>query len=137
MAKRELPKRMFKERDRVSSYHQPSRSPGKLMKHMSRDHFDVLQNIEFTLVRRWREDREIDDSVVSAALRASLKNVTAEQPLVAGLVEDLKSVREMRADVSADVWHDALRVVDDSVHNHSQLRPGETSYLSFASRYLP
>ncbi len=49
MAKRNLPRRLFKAPDRVSSY-QHDRSSTSRMKQMSREHMDVLQNIEFSLV---------------------------------------------------------------------------------------
>ncbi len=48
----------------------------------------------------------------------------------------LRAMRENREDITDDVWREALHVVADSVKRHSELRPGETSYLSFASRFV-
>jgi len=67
--------------------------PAKLSKRMARDHLDVLQNIEFTLVSAHR--------------------------------------------VSDDVWRDGLRTVLQSVHRHSDLRPGSRAYLDFVSDFTP
>lgn len=135
MAKNQLPKRIFKNQD-VASPFQPSRSLGKLMKRMARDHPDVLQNIEFALVTCHRQDRSLDDRVMDAALRASLASQPPEDPGVAIVFESLASVREMRHAVPADIWSDCLRVVQDSIHTHSARTPGETAYLAFASRYV-
>jgi hypothetical protein len=135
MAKRDLPKRMFKDRDVASSY-KHERSPVKLMKQMSRDHLDVLQNIEFTLLGRHRRDPSLDDRVMSEALRAAVSNIAPHDPRIADVHEALAAVRQTREDVSDDVWRDALRVVDESVRTHSRLRPGETSYLSFIAHYV-
>ena len=135
MAKRNLPKRLFKTPDRVSSY-QHDRSAMSRMKHISRDHRDVLQNIEFALVNGHREDPQIDDHDVFEALRASLNDTEPDEEPVAGLVMALRAMRQLREEITDDVWREALHVVADSVKRHSELRPGETSYLSFTSKYM-
>src|SRR5262249_35059950 len=106
MAKRKLPKRLFKNKDVVSSY-QSDLSAGKLLKKMSRDHEDVLQNIEFTLVQCYRQDPEIDDRAVDAALQAYLNNSEPEDELVVALLDALDAVRECRSDVDDRIWRDA------------------------------
>ena len=137
MAKRQPPKRLFKNRDRVSSYEsERSRSPIKLMKRMAGAHEDVLQNIEFALVSRHREDPGIDDRAVDEALRCYLNDTEPSDARVADLVGALEAIRQFREDISDDVWHDGLRVVRDSVHRHSRLRRGETGYLAFAGQYV-
>ena len=136
MAKRQqLPKRLFKGQDRISAY-QKDQSPAKLMKQVSREHPDLLQNIEFVLVTRFHEDPGMDDRAASEALRACLGGAEPVDPRVAELVAGLQMVREFRATVSDDLWHDALRVVDDSVHRHSDLAPGRVDYLSFVAQYV-
>lgn len=42
----------------------------KLMKRMTQDHLDILQNIEFVLVTGYRDDHSIDDRIVADALEA-------------------------------------------------------------------
>jgi hypothetical protein len=133
--KRKPAKRLFKTPDRASSYGQ-ERSAKGLMKHMARDHQDVLQNIEFVLVTLRRRDPEIDDRAVSAALRASVAGKEPDDPRAASLFQNLAQIRAMREDLSDEVWHGALRVVDESVRRHSQCRPGETGYLRFVSQYI-
>ena len=45
----------------------------KLIRRMTRDHQDVLQNIEFALVSAYREDRRIDDSIIAETLRSAIR----------------------------------------------------------------
>ena len=135
MANNKPPKRLFKGADRVSSY-QHDRSPVKRMKQMARDHEDVLQNIEFALVDGHRNDPRVDDGDARAALRACLQGTVPDDPRAAGLAGALGEIRILREDVADDVWHDALRVVEESVRRHSQFRPGETSYLAFAAQFI-
>jgi hypothetical protein len=137
MAKRKPPKRLFKGQEHVSSYHARSRAPGKLMKQMARDHEDVLQNIEAVIIARYRADGNVDDRAVDEALRACMGGKPADDPVAADLVKDLEAVRALREDVPDDVWRDGLQVVHDSVKRHSQLRPGETSYLEFTQPFFP
>jgi uncharacterized alpha-E superfamily protein len=106
------------------------------MKQRSREHLDVLQNIEFALVDGYRNDPSIDDRDVFEALSASLNDREPGEQPVSGLVTALRAMRQFREDITDDVWRDALRVVVDSVKRHSDLRPRETSYLSFAGRYV-
>jgi single-stranded DNA-specific DHH superfamily exonuclease len=108
----------------------------KLMKRMVRDHQDVLQNIEFILVSRYRENRRIDDRIIADALKATIHGNTAEDALAESLKEGLEEMRLFRSDVSDDVWRDGLRTVLQSVHRHSYLRPGEREYLDFVSNFI-
>jgi hypothetical protein len=106
------------------------------MKQVSRQHADVLQNIESTLLSTYREDDQVDDAVVFAALEASIAGKETTDILVADLVDQLAAVREFRLDQPVEVWRDCLRVVRDSVKLHSSLSPGDTSYLNFVGRYV-
>ena len=109
---------------------------GKLMKRMSRDHQDVLQNIEFVLVTRYREDRTIDDRIVADALEAAIHGDTPEDTLAQSLNESLEGMREFRREISDETWRDCLRTVLQSVHRHSSLRPGSRGYLDFVSDFI-
>jgi hypothetical protein len=91
--------------------------PNKLLKRMTRDHVDILQNIEFTLISDYREEPE--DS------RSQKLN------------DSLEAMREFRSDVPDDLWRDGLRTVLQSVHRHSNLRPGERNYINFVSDFIP
>jgi hypothetical protein len=137
VAKNNLPKRLFKTTDRVSSY-QHDRSPTRRMKEMARDHQDVLQNIEFALVNAHRADARVDDGVVLAALTACRtgKSKESDEPRVLDVVDLLDEIRALREDVADDVWAECLQVVEDSVRRHSDRRPRETSYLDFAARFI-
>jgi hypothetical protein len=138
MASRKLPKRLFKNRDVIHSY-QHDRETKTGLKHMSRDHLDVLQNIEFALVTSARHDSSIDDDMIDRALQVAMgrSDVIGEtDPRVEALCEALEGIRAMREDVSDDLWHSGLRVVNESVRRHSDLKPGEKSYLQFVGPYI-
>ena len=109
---------------------------GKLLKHMTRDHHDLLQNIEFILISGYREDGSIDDRIISDALIAAISGDTAEYALAESLNEDLEEMRLLRSDVSDDIWRDGLRTVLQSVQRHSSLRPGEREYLDFVCDFI-
>ena len=111
--------------------------PQKSMKHMTRDHLDVLQNIEFVLVSGYRSDRSIDDRIVADVLIAAILDAEPEDSRARSLNESLEGIRELRADISDDIWRDGLRTVLESVHRHSSLRPGAKDYLDFVSDYVP
>jgi hypothetical protein len=42
----------------------------------------------------------------------------------------------MKPLVSDEVWRYGLEVVLESVHTHSDLRPGEREYLEFADMFI-
>jgi len=112
------------------------RGSHKLMKRMQREHLDVLQNIEFALVERYREDSTIDDHIIAEALKATIDNVVPQNDQTASIKESLQGIRELRSDVSDDIWRDGLRTVLQSVHRHSDLRPGSTDYLDFVADFI-
>ena len=71
MQSKKLPKRLFKTTDVVHAYEHDRTTKGAI-KHLKRDHIDVLQNIEFTLVASARKDPAIDDAVIDQALRTCI-----------------------------------------------------------------
>ena len=113
------------------------RGSHKLMKRMQRDHLDVLQNIEFALVERYREDSTIDDRIIAEVLKAIIDNVVPQNERAASIKESLQGIRELRSDIPDDIWRDGLRTVLQSVHRHSDLKPGSTYYLDFVSEFVP
>jgi hypothetical protein len=110
--------------------------PRKLMKRMSRDHLDILQNIEFVLVSGYRSDRSIDDRIVADALKAAIHGEVTDDTRAQSLNESLENIRELRSDISDDVWRDGLRTVLQSVHRHSSLKSGSRAYLDFVSDFI-
>ena len=111
--------------------------PRKSMKHMARDHLDVLQNIEFVLVSGYRSDRSIDDRIVADVLIAAILDAEPEDSRARSLNESMESIRALRSDIPDDIWRDGLRTVLESVHRHSSLKPGSRGYLDFVSDYVP
>ena len=106
------------------------------MKKMMRDYPDVLQNIEFTLVSGYRQDRGIDDRMALTALQCILHdNVPDDLPTIT-LAENLVDAEEMRPDVPKQIWNEGLRVVMESVRTHSTLKQGATEYLDFVSQFI-
>jgi hypothetical protein len=136
MPQRKPPKRLFKNPDHISSYHTPSRSPMKRMDRMAREHEDVLQNIEFAIMKCFEEDGTIDDRAIDEALRASIGHYEPADPRAAEIVAALRAIRAMRDDVEEPVWRGALTVVHDSVKRHSELRRGEREYLRFVAEFV-
>jgi len=109
---------------------------GKLLKRMTRDHQDLLQNIEFVFISRYREDQRIDDRIVADALKAALHGETADDALAESLNKGLEEIRLFRSDVPDDIWRDGLLTVMQSVRRHSRLRPGEREYLDFVGHFI-
>jgi hypothetical protein len=138
MLSRKLPKRLFKSKDVVHAYEHDRMTKGAV-KHMERDHVDVLQNIEFSLVTQARDDPTIDDTVIDDALRVCIDRAEPSDGAdsrVAALCGMLKSTRSLRQDVSDEIWAAGLRRIQKSVRLHSNLVPGETSYLDFVRPYV-
>ena len=109
---------------------------GKLLKRMTRDHHDLLQNIEFIFISEYRDDPRIDDRIVADALKAAISGNTAEDALAESLNNELEEIRRIRSDISDDIWRDGLRTVLQSVQRHSNLRPGEREHLDFVSDFI-
>jgi hypothetical protein len=110
--------------------------PRKSIKYMARHHLDVLQNIEFTIISRYRSDCSIDDRIVAYALRAVILYTEPEDTRAQSLSESLEGIRELRADIPDDIWQEGLRTVLQSVHRHSSLKPGCRLYLDFVSDFV-
>ena len=108
-----------------------------LLKQMSRDHEDVLQNIELVLVTAYRSFGDVDDHAAHEAVTCALTSETPKTAAVAAMVSSLTRAREMRDDVSDQVWTDCLKVVAQSIRRHSTFAPGETEYFDFVSMFLP
>jgi len=124
---------------RLMSLHSGTREApgsGKLLKRMTRDHHDLLQNIEFIFISQYRDDRHIDDRIVADTLKAAIHGDMAEDALAESLNKDLGEIRRLRSDVSDDIWRDGLRTVLQSVQRHSNLKPGEREYLDFVSDFI-
>ena len=138
MASRKLPKRLFKNKDVVHTY-QHDRENKLGMKEMSRDHLDVLQNIEFVLVKSAREDPGVDDRTIDEALSLSLRGGEPDDDTdgtVIDICELLDEMRDFRGDVPDNIWDAGLKTVRDSVRRHSSLAPGDRGYLHFVEQYV-
>jgi hypothetical protein len=138
MASRKLPKRLFKNKDVIHTY-QHERENKHDMKTLSRDHLDVLQNIEFTLVSAAKQEDDIDDRTIDQALTLALgkaDRIEDFDPLAAAIYEVLEHARASRQDVTDTVWQAALKTVRDSVRRHSSLAAGEKAYLQFVAPYV-
>lgn len=138
MSSRKLPKRLFKNKEVVHAY-QHDRENNLSMKQMSRDHLDVLENIEFALVRTAQRFPAIDDSVLDEALRFALADRAPDddsEDEVKNVYRVLLAVRRERKDVSHGVWNSGLKTVRDSVRRHSSLTPGDRAYIRFVEPYV-
>jgi hypothetical protein len=109
----------------------------KIFDVMTENHVDVLQNIEFVLISSYRNNKDIDDKVVAAALKAAIQCSESDDELSNSLVKAIAQTRSMRKDVSNEIWTNGLKVVLESVYNHSEAQKGDTDYLDFASGFMP
>ena len=109
----------------------------KLLRRMTRDHLDVLQNIEFSLVSAHRDDNSIDDLKIATALKAAICGDFSEDYGVNSLIDGLDQIRRLRSDVSDEVWQAGLQTVLKSVRRHSSLKASDRGYLNFVSSFLP
>lgn len=138
MLPRKLPKRLFKDQEVVSPYRsEGSRKSRRAF--MTREHQDVLQNIEVGLVSTARRTRGIDDRMIDQALRTCIEGTDLPEdcdPRVSALCSQLEMVRSLRTDVSDHTWICGLRTVHDSVKLHSSCLPGDTGYLDFVSQFV-
>lgn len=111
-------------------------NPKNIFNNMTRHHVDVLQNIEFVLVSSSRNNGKIDDKVVATALKAAINGIDSDDKLPDSLVKALNEMRSIRADVSDEIWTNGLKVVLESVYNHSEAQDGDTDYLDFVSDFV-
>lgn len=109
---------------------------GKMADKMVRYHQDVLQNIEFALITGYRNNHNIDDCIVAETLKAAIHCEVPENELSTALKRQLDGIREVRSDVSDDLWRDGLCTVLQSVHRHSSLRSGSRDYIHFVSQFI-
>ena len=113
-----------------------TQATGKLLRRMTRDHVDILQNIEFTLISAYEKDGSIDDRIIAEVLQAAIRDETPDGARAQSIHEDLDQMRDLRTDVPDKIWRDGLRTVLQSVQRHSNLRPGERNYLDFVSNFI-
>ena len=138
MASRKPPKRLFKNQDVVHTY-QHERETKFGMKEMTRDHGELLDYIEGTLVSYARDFPNSDDRAVDEALSIALRGRGPDEDeadTVVELYEMLESMREYRHDVPDNVWRAGLKTVRDYVRRHSTLTPGDESYLCFVEQSM-
>lgn len=109
---------------------------GRLLSRTPRDYPDVLQNIEFVLVSGYQQDDTIDDRTVARALHIALGDNEKRDVQVDSLVQSLDGIREFQTYISGKAWSDCLRTVLQSVHRHSNCKPGITDYLEFVSNFI-
>ena len=111
-------------------------NPRKILKQMTRDHLDVLQNIEFSIGSTYRRCPDIDDRVIASALKTALADGKPADELSTLLINKIECIRQTRLDVPDTIWKNGLKVVLKSVHTHSDAQPGDRDYLNFVLHYV-
>jgi hypothetical protein len=106
------------------------------MDRMAETNLDVLQNIEFVIVETDKSLDGLDDLRVNQAIKAAIDGRRPEDPLAQQVADAICAERELRPDVTDNVFREALAVVKQSVGNHSSLRPGERGYLDFVCKFI-
>lgn len=136
-SKRNLIKKASRRRSAGRKSLKETLKESRFMKRMTRDHVDVLQNIEFILVTSYRENRSIDDRIIADGLKAAIDNDVPQDEGAISIKENLQDMYQFRGDISDDIWRAGLRTVLQSVRRHSDLRPASTDYLDFVSEFIP
>ena len=103
---------------------------------ITRNHADLLYEIESLLVDCWRQIEGIDDHWTHLGLVAAMRDDPPDHPTADVVFQALKAMRSLRDEIDSELWLDALRVVDQSLRSHSSLRHGDRSYLGFAMAFL-
>ena len=81
----------------------------------------------------------IDDRAVLDGYRKAILGLEPDNSpsgLVVFTIANARAMRESIGSLDDALWHDALRVLMRSVKTHSELRPGETSYLDFVGHFV-
>lgn len=99
-------------------------------------HTDLLENIEGTILETWRHVTGLCDHWTHLGLIGAMRNDMPDHPCSLMLFEALKKLRAKREDVDDELWLDALRVVDQSVRDHSSVKHGDRSYLEFIRAFF-
>ena len=127
---------MIKPKYKKRRNYEHKEKPEKIYKRMTRNHVDVLQNIEFSIVSACRRHEDIDDSIIASALKTAIAGSEPVGELSAVLIDDLAHIRQIRDEPIPDnIWTDGLKVVLWSVRNHSDAQPGDRDYLAFIQNY--
>jgi hypothetical protein len=99
-------------------------------------HADVLMDIEMAILETWRNVSGLCDYWTHLGLIGAMRDDPPDHPCSWMVAAALKQLRERREDVDDELWLDALRVVDQSVRDHSSARHGDRSYLTFILSFL-
>jgi hypothetical protein len=103
---------------------------------ITRNHANLLFDIESLLVDCWRQNEGIDDHWAHMGLVAAMREDPPDDSTAYVVFRALTGMRSLREEIDSELWLDALRVVDQSLRSHSSLRHGDRSYLSFAAAFL-
>lgn len=103
---------------------------------MIENHRDILQNIEFALLQCYRENNKIDDAAIADALQCAILSQQPNSKQTENIVEALTEMRQVREDISDELWLDGMRTVLRSVDRHSNLKAGKRDYIDFASQFI-
>ena len=112
------------------------KAKGNVERRMIRDHVDLLQNIEATLVAAARQSEDINDYVVELVLRAAITRTESDRPTVVEAVARLDNIRDIRPELTEELWTNGLQTIYSSLRRHSDCRPGDTAYLDFVDDYV-
>ena len=111
------------------------RIPNKLFRRVTNEYPGVLYDIEDTLLGAHNADNSLDDRTLLDAMKCALGAGVSIDPRADELAADILAIRDDYS-LSDGGWRDCLRVVVNSIHNHSALTPGATGYLTFIRKFL-
>lgn len=135
MAARKPPKRLFKNKEVVHTY-QHDRENRAGLKHIVRDHIELLGEVEGVLLVYAEENSDVDDRTLDEALgilRGKKEDIRDAERHVKMICLIMGHLRARNKAVSDTVWLGILRTIQDEVRRNSSLNPGETTYIKYAS----
>ena len=113
MLRRKLRNRLCKSKHVIHTYHHERANVGAV-KRITRDHLDVLQDIEFGIMPCARYDVIIDDRSIDLVLRTCMNQENLSQDAderAVRLRNRLDRIQAMRDDISEEISNAALRTV--------------------------
>jgi hypothetical protein len=136
MAERKPPKRLFKNKEVVHTY-QHDRENRAGLKHIVRDHIELLGQADDVLLVYAEENPDVDDRTLDEALgvlRGKKEDIRDTDRHVKTICLIMRHLRARNKVVSDTVWLGILRTVQDELRRNSSLNPGEKTYIEYASK---
>lgn len=109
--------------------------PNKVFHRITDRHWPVLHSIESALLDWHRIDKTIDDRTLLDGMKCAMGTAVSIDPRANKIADRVRGIRKSY-NFPDETWRDILRVVIESIHNHSGLTPGATGYIDFIREFV-